>query len=188
MFGDLAQGILELSLKSVQPSSRAALRKAAACSRSLSSFLFGFLVMTVDEWIYFVASGKPPVVTVATLPSDLCRFIGASTPLVRLRHDYALKLHQWHSFRLDELPLLPIAIDLGRVISDQPRRLTFFYFERVISNRWYQATIKSTSTGQEMWVMSFYLQKPAEVERMCRRCPILRKDEILEAEEKAGDF
>jgi hypothetical protein len=98
------------------------------------------LGMKVDEWVYFVVSGEPQIVPVTTLPADLCRIIGASTPIVRLRHDYALKLQHKHGFQPDELPLLPIAIDLGRAISDQPRRLTFYFFERVISNRWYRAT------------------------------------------------
>jgi hypothetical protein len=136
--------------------------------------------MTVEEWVYFVASGNPQIATVASLPPDLCRIIGASTPIIRLRHDYALKLHHKHGFRVDEFPLLPITIDLGRVISDQPRRLSFYFFERVISNRWYQATIKSTPNGQEMWVMTFHAQEEMEVNRMCRRCPILRDDELLE--------
>jgi hypothetical protein len=142
--------------------------------------------MTLDEWVYFVASGKPWIVPVATLPHDLCRIIGASTPIVRLRHDYALKLHHKHRFRVDEFPLLPITIDLGRVISDETKCLTFFFFERVISNRWYQATIKSAQEGREVWVSTFHIQDSAEVARMCRRCPILRKDELMEAERKAG--
>src|ERR1700756_3860712 len=136
--------------------------------------------MTVEEWVYFVATGKPLIVPVATLPAGLCRIIGASTPIVRLRHDYALKLQHKHRFRPEELPLLPIAIDLGRVISDQPRRLTFYFFDSVISNRWYQATIKGTRVGNELWVATFHAQNQAEVTRMCRRCPILRDDELIE--------
>jgi len=142
--------------------------------------------MTVNEWAYFVASGEPWIVPVATLPPDLCRIIGASTPIVRLRHDYALKLHHKHRFRVDEFPLLPIAIDLGRVISDQPRRLTFYFFAPVLSNRWYQATVKCTRDGTEMWVATFHAQNQAEVTRMCRRCPILRADELIEAEKELG--
>jgi hypothetical protein len=134
------------------------------------------------DWLQFVAGGQPNTSVVAKLPEDLCRIIGASSPAIRLRHDYALKFHRKHGLEIDQFPLLPIAIDFGRVISDQPRRLTFFYFERVISNRWYQVTIKSTRDGNEMWVMTFHAQEAPEVLRMCRRCPVLRKDEILEAE------
>jgi hypothetical protein len=140
--------------------------------------------MTVDEWFQFIASGSPSEVIVGKLSADLCRVIGSDSSLVRIRHDYALKLHRKHNFPVEELPLLPIAIDLGRAISDQPRRLTFFFFERVISNRWYQATIKSTQDGREMWVLTFHLQDQAEVTRMCRRCPILRTDELIEADKR----
>lgn len=140
------------------------------------------------DWLQFVAGGEPQVTVVAKLPPDLCRIIGASSNLVRLRHDYALKLHHKHGFTIDEFPLLPIAIDLRRVISDQPRRLTFYFFERVISNRWYQVTIKSTQDGNEMWVMTFHAQDQGEVTRMCKRCPILRKDEILEVETETDGF
>jgi hypothetical protein len=81
---------------------------------------------------------------------------------------------------------LPITVDCGRAISDEPRCLTFFFFKRVISNRWYQATIKSTRDGREVWVSTFHIQDSAEVARMCRRCPILREDDLMEAEKEAG--
>ena len=51
--------------------------------------------MTLD-WLQFVASGEPQIVTVARLPPDLCRIIGSDSSAVRLRHDYALKLHRKH--------------------------------------------------------------------------------------------
>jgi hypothetical protein len=143
--------------------------------------------MTVDEWFQFIASGNPSKITVGKLPADLCRIIGSDSPFVRLRHDYALKLHRKHSFPVDELPLLPITIDLGRVISDEPRRLTFYFFERVLANRWYQATIKSTRDGTEMWLMTFHPQGQDEVTRMCRRCPILRTDDVIEANKREAD-
>jgi hypothetical protein len=134
------------------------------------------------DWLQFVAGGQPSVATVATLPHDLCHIIGSDTPKVRLRHDYALKLHHKHSISIDEFPLLPIVLDLGRVISDKPLCLTFFYFERVISNRWYEATIKCARTRTEVWVSTFHATNYREVARMCQRCAILRNDEILEAE------
>jgi hypothetical protein len=101
--------------------------------------------------------------------------------MVRIGHDYALKLHRKHGFNIDEFPLLPITIDLGRVISDQPRRLTFYFFEPVISQRWYQATIKSTIAGTEMWVVTFHAQDIWEISRMCRRCPVLRPEATMES-------
>jgi hypothetical protein len=143
--------------------------------------------MTVDDWFQFVAGGNPHRVTVGKLSPDLCRIIGADSPFVRLRHDYALKLHRKHRFPIEELPLLPMAIDLGRVISDQPRRLTFYFLERVLSNRWYQATIKSTQDGTEMWVLTFHPTEYSEVTRMCRRCPILRADDLIEANKREAD-
>jgi hypothetical protein len=142
--------------------------------------------MTFD-WLQFVAFGEPPVIPVATLPSDLCRIIGSDTPLVRLRHDYALKFHRKHGFSIDEFPLLPIAIDLGRVISDKSFCLTFFYFERVISNHWYEATLKCVSNRTEIWVTTFHPTNYVEVKRMCKRCPVLRADETMEVEQIKTD-
>ena len=107
--------------------------------------------------VYFVASGEPGVVPVATLRPDPCRIIGASTPIVRLRHDYALKLRHKHGFRVDAFALLPITVDCGRAISDETKCLTFFFFERVISSRWYQATIKSARDGREVGDSTFHI-------------------------------
>ena len=56
--------------------------------------------------------------------------------------------------------------------------------------RWRQqlceATIKSTRDGREVWVSTFHIQDSAEVARMCRRCAILREDDLMEAEKEAG--
>ncbi len=140
------------------------------------------MAMTADEWLEFIATGSPPMVHAATLSADLCRIIGSTSPEVYIRHDYALKLTNKHGVGIDEFPILSIAIDLGRVISDQPRRLSFYFFQRAVFSRWFQVTIKSNREGTELWVLTFHRVKAPEVARIYRRCPILRPDETLEAE------
>jgi hypothetical protein len=46
--------------------------------------------------------------------------LGASTSLVRMRHDYALKSAIKHRLRTAHFPMLPIIIECGRVVCDKP--------------------------------------------------------------------
>jgi hypothetical protein len=70
----------------------------------------------------------------------------------------------------------PITIDLGRVVSDRPGQLTFFYFEPVVFGRWYQASIKRTKDGGELWLMTFHVASTKEVHRMSNKYQVLRAE------------
>jgi hypothetical protein len=117
--------------------------------------------MTEEEWFTFVASGIPEIVSVARLPPDLCRKIGSHTSLIRMRHEYALRAAQKHRLRAAHFPMLPIVIDLGRVICDRPGHLTFYFYENVVFGGWLAATIKTIRTGTELWVATFHIASAA---------------------------
>jgi hypothetical protein len=125
--------------------------------------------MTEEEWFKFVALGEPQIVSVARLPADLCRVIGCSSSLIRMRHDYALKSAQKHRLRAIHFPMLPIIIDVGRVICDRPRHLSFYMYETVVFGGWLAATIKSTGLGNELWVATFHVASAAEAKRMAKK-------------------
>ena len=72
--------------------------------------------MTEEEWFNFVSGGDPDIVPITAL----CRRIGASTSLVWMRHDYALKSAIKHRLRAAHFPMLPIIIECGRVVCDKP--------------------------------------------------------------------
>src|SRR6185437_394728 len=99
--------------------------------------------MTDEDWVRFLHFGEPQIVSVARLSHDLCRRIDSSSTLVRMRHDYALKAAHKHRLRAIHFPMLPIVINMGRVICDKPRHLTFYMYENVIFGGWLAATIKS---------------------------------------------
>lgn len=134
--------------------------------------------MTEEEWFRFVALGEPDTISVTRLPDDLCRRIGASTSLVRMRHDYALKCAQKHRLRAAHFPMLPVILEVGRVISDRPRHLSFYFYENVVFGGWMAATLKATDSGQEIWVATFHVASAAEAKRMAKKYGIIRPEKL----------
>jgi hypothetical protein len=130
--------------------------------------------MTEEDWFNFVAGGNPPVVSVTRLPEHLCKSIGASTTLIRMRHDYALKCAHGHRLRSAHFPMLPIVIDLGFAISDRERHLSFYFYENVVFGGWMAATVKVTIQGTELWVATFHVASAKEAKRMAKKYTIIR--------------
>jgi hypothetical protein len=80
--------------------------------------------------------------------------------------------------RAAHFPLLPIAISCGRVISDKPGRLSFFFYENVVFGGWMQATIKTDKSGTELWVTTFHVASAAEAKRMAKKYGIIRPEKL----------
>jgi len=134
--------------------------------------------MTEEEWFRFVAYGDPSHVSVGRLPETLCKRIGASTTLIRMRHDYALKSAQKHRLRAAHFPMLPIIIECGRVISDRERHLSFYWYENVVFGGWLAATIKCNEPGTELWVATFHVASAPEAKRMAKKHGIIREEKL----------
>jgi hypothetical protein len=134
--------------------------------------------MTEEEWFHFIGSGAPRIVSVARLPPELYLKLGASNGLVKLRHDYALKIAHKHGFRPVHFPMLPIVIDCGRVLCDRPNHMSFFFYENVVFGGWLQATIKSARGGTELWVATFHPGNPKELRRLCKKHAVIREEKL----------
>lgn len=129
--------------------------------------------MRDEDWSSFLANGKPAVLGIARLHPELCRTLGTSTDLVSLRHDYALKIARKHGLEPRDFALLPVTIALGRAVCDRERHLTFFHYDAVSFESWFQASIKRNIAGDEIWVATFHRQRAREVERQCMRYGVL---------------
>lgn len=70
-------------------------------------------------------------------------------------------------------PSYPVMIALGRAVCDRERHLTFFYYDAVSFESWFQASIKRNIAGDEIWVVTFHRQRAREVERQCMRYGVL---------------
>jgi hypothetical protein len=125
--------------------------------------------VTEEEWHRFLFACDPQIITVGELPHDLCKVIGAASPIIRMQHYYALKCQHKHGFGAYELMILPITIDLGRCICDRERSLTFFYFESVVFGQWFHTSIKANKLGTEIWVSTFHPSSHTEVARRCKK-------------------
>lgn len=134
--------------------------------------------MTEEDWFNFVSSGEPNTISVTRLPLELCRIIGCSSSLVRMTHDYALKCTYKHRLRHYHFPMLPIMIDVGRVISDRERHLSFYFYEDVVFGGWFTATIKANQAGNELWVATFHIASAVEANRMAKKHKIIREQKL----------
>lgn len=135
--------------------------------------------MDDQAWISFVHSGVPPVTAIATLEDSLRRAISTSAAIIRIRHDYALKICHKHKLSIDEFMMLPRSINLGRAVLDDnnPERikhLSFFY--RETGRDWYHAAVKTTLQGSELWIRTFHRSDDTDVKRICNRGQILRNE------------
>jgi hypothetical protein len=131
--------------------------------------------VTEDDWVHFITFGRPPSVGITRIPRDLRPYFACDSDLVRLRHDYALKLTQKHRLRPFHLLLLPITIELGRAVYDGDGRVNFFFFESVVFGRWFHASVKGNADGDELWVRTFHRTTASEVRRLCKaalRCAV----------------
>jgi hypothetical protein len=95
-----------------------------------------------------------------------------------MRHDYALKCAQGHRLRAAYFPMLPIVIDVGRVISDRPSHLSFYFYEDVIFGGWMAATVKATQSGHELWVATFHIASAKEAKRMAKKYRVIRAEKL----------
>jgi hypothetical protein len=91
-----------------------------------------------------------------------------------MRHDYALKSALKHRLLAAHFPMTAFAIARGRVLADRPRHLTILYEDRAIFGTWFHLTIKASSDGSEVWVVSFRKTNSVEAQRRYRRDPIVR--------------
>jgi hypothetical protein len=94
--------------------------------------------------------------------------------LVQIHHAYAVKAHIKHGIDAYRLPMVGIAIDLGRAVLDSRGHFQFFYFEEVIFGKWFHVVVKPNIAGSELWVSSFHMTKPSEVARHTKSGKVLR--------------
>jgi hypothetical protein len=132
--------------------------------------------VTEEDWALFIASGSPLAMGIARLPTGLCRALGASTNLVRVRHDYTLKMTQKHKLEPRHFPMLPVVLERGRVIANKQHHLTFFHNDHAGFGSWFQVTLKTNRAGDELWVATFHGSRGEEVDRYSRRHGILRPE------------
>lgn len=90
--------------------------------------------------------------------------IGASTNLVRIRHDYALKLTQKHKLDPRHVVLIPTLLEAGRAVLTKPLHITFFLRDPLLG--WMHLTIKTIPDGNELWLATLHMTRGEEVDRL----------------------
>jgi hypothetical protein len=136
--------------------------------------------MTESEWLEFLSTGNPLSVPVTRLPSELTRLLHSDTDRLTLRHDYAMKSMVKHRLQPYHFPMLPITVDLGRIILQplKSKHLNFFYRDDVVFGTWFKAVVKTNSEMDELHVATFHRVHSDEVARWVRRYGTHREQRI----------
>jgi hypothetical protein len=129
--------------------------------------------MTEEEWFSFITTGKPPIISVTRLASELCQTIKATTNLVQIRHDYALKTLSHHNVLPHHFRHLTWGIERGRAISDRQKHLTFFWLDSYAG--WFHITIKTNERRDELWVSTFHKTTESKTRGKLKKHVILRE-------------
>lgn len=102
----------------------------------------------------------------------LAAAIGSQAREVRLSSESMRKQRENHpDLTVEEYRLLPAITKDGLVIQDKENVLMFF--KRF--DRWYRATVKGTSEGQELFLVSFHRVEEKDIRRLRRRGKVIRE-------------
>ncbi|WP_298371157.1 hypothetical protein [uncultured Bradyrhizobium sp.] len=132
--------------------------------------------MTEEEWIDFLVYAMPQAVSITRIPADLSHALGCSTGLVQMHHSYAVKAHTKHGIDPYRLPMVGIAIDVGRAVLDRRGHLQFFHFDEVVFGKWFHVVVKPNAPLTELWISSIHITKPKEVARHTKAGRVLRPE------------
>ena len=126
--------------------------------------------MKEEEWARFLHGEQPHTRRACCrLDRDLVRALRASTDIVKIERNYALKSAHKHGLHYSHFPMAAIAIEFGVAIADRPNHLTFVYDDRAVFGTWFMATVKSTQDGNELWLVTFHRYGEADVRRRLKR-------------------
>jgi hypothetical protein len=154
---------------------RGAMQEAAAALSRISPTLhpgYACRMLSDEEWYLFAVGGIPGPVPVCRLAPDLARLVGLEAGIVRIARPYAQKLRFKHKLAPEEFRMLPATLQLGTVLQQDRNRLLFFRNRE--PRGVYQAVVKATNSGSELWVATFHRQSNSEFARKSRRYTFIR--------------
>lgn len=123
-----------------------------------------------EQFVQGEVEGFAPV---GHIDDTLAAAIGSTAREVRLSSESMRKQRENHpELSVAEYRLLPRVMQNGMVIRDKERVLMIF--KRV--DRWYRATIKSTSDGHELFLVSFHRAEEKDIRRLRRRGKVIREE------------
>lgn len=122
----------------------------------------------------FISGEVEGLAPVGYVDAELAAAIGARVREVRLSSDSMKKQRERHpELTVDEYRLLPEITKSGRVIQDKENVLMFI--KRF--GKWYRATVKSTSDGQELFLVSFHHLRESSPDKLRLRGKVIREGE-----------
>lgn len=72
--------------------------------------------------------------------------------------------------------MLPISIDMGRVVQQRDNHLSFFFYENVVFGGWVHSVVKTANHGNELWVATFHVSSAADAKRFAKKHGVIRPE------------
>lgn len=127
------------------------------------------------EWHRFANGDFATPVRVCRLSRDLTLHLRAGDDRVLIHPKTAPKLVNKHKLEPRHLPMMALAIQLGTVVQDRDRTLSFLYEDDIIFGKIFHLAMKMTGAHHEVWVATFHKLTIQEFNRRLRRATILRR-------------
>ncbi len=134
------------------------------------------MIIHPRHFVRFIDGRASDHVVIAFLPGHLGAHIGTLQTDVRLRRDYALKLLAkrigYHGFEE-----IQNTIDKGWCIKEDEFHLTFVYMKTSYKPEYFFLALKTDRKRSELWLVTFFRMKHAQVRRRLKAGPVIRPHE-----------
>jgi hypothetical protein len=115
-------------------------------------------------------SERDDPLTVCTLRSDISAALGANTLRVTLSYATLQKQQKSHpDLLLDYYRVLPPALRMGAFYQDDRRTAVVFYTDVHQFSANFRVAIKATARGDELYVLSFFKLRDADLKAQIRK-------------------
>lgn len=120
------------------------------------------------EFFQGLVSGERPI---AVAPTDIKKFLDASSDVVLLSKDTAKKQYREHpEMSVEDYRRIQAMLDQGEVLSDKGLHLGIIQDQ----GNWYYAVLKATKTGKAIYLLSFRRSNPVDIGVIRERSKLVR--------------
>jgi hypothetical protein len=122
------------------------------------------ILPTQQQWSEFGSGAGPAIIEVCTLSRGLVNALAADTSKVLCCQNHMKKVRFKHGVAPHNLWIINENLEFGMVLQCAPNKLTFISFHEP-PGAYYEAVIKVTQKGHEIWIETFHRTRQSEVRR-----------------------
>ncbi|WP_394888471.1 hypothetical protein ACG873_24950 [Mesorhizobium sp. AaZ16] len=126
------------------------------------------------EWHRFANGDFLEPIRVCRLAPEFVNLLGAKEDRILIHPGVAPKLVFKHKLTAFQMPMIPIAADLGAVVQDRNGALSFFYDDQNVFGKIFHLAVKTTSERHEIWISTFHKIRNDEYVRRLKKGRLVR--------------